>query len=55
MSYRQIVLETNIDWQGTLDRIMERRKKETGQCLDRYFRQSVFIRVTGKGHIKIKL
>jgi hypothetical protein len=55
MSYRQIVLQTNIDWQGTLDKIMKQRKKEMGQYLDGYIRPGVFIRVTRKGLIKIKL
>lgn len=55
MGCRQIILETNIDWQTTLDRIREKRKRETGQPLDGYILPGVFIRVTGKGHIKIKL
>ncbi|MCS7124806.1 MAG: hypothetical protein NZ932_05285 [Candidatus Bathyarchaeota archaeon] len=55
MGRRQLVLETNIDWQSTLDKIKEKREREIGQPLDGYIRPGVFIRITRKGLIVIKL
>jgi hypothetical protein len=49
MSYRQIVLETNIDWQGTLDRIMERRKKEKANVLIDIFAKVFLFGLQEKG------